>query len=721
MYGLSGSNLAIGVSLILRDRFTAGARQATASMRDMNKEMLQAQREQMEMQRNMNAVGAGIGLMAIRGMKQWVDVGAEFGYTMNYVSTIAEKKGAIGFDQLSQKAKTLGADTMYTAFEVGDAMKYMAMAGQDTANIFNNIDAAVGLAGATMSQLGGKGGTADIMTNIMRGFSIEGTAENSMRVADVLTTATTSANTSLHDMAEAMKYSISTANDLNVSLEETAAAVMMAGDAGIQGSMAGTATENMLRYVTRAADETRKGRSGQALSRLGLGPEDLKDAQGNLLAISPMLRTIAQQIKGMSNVDAQNVLTDIFGVRGKRSASLLLRNMEDFDKYVDKLNNNATGKTMGNLASQMDTLQGQMWQLSSAWGNIKIAFTESVEPVLKPILQGFTYLVKILTKAVETPVGAWLTAIGAGMVVWKTIAMGYKAIILSLRLLHMDLGGSFSKSSTSIIGGYRAMTAAANGYTAAASRASMPWGQRLARRGFGTYTKTSKTGRDYGMHGPSTIFQKKGSKPQGWSHQATRAVTGSGAYKGLGKFGNKFGGMGMMSAALGGTAISMGGDAIGGDAGKYISMGGNALGMAGTGAMIGSIFGPVGTAVGAIVGGVGSLGYDVYNELKKTEDKIDEAADALKGQNKPSFNLEEWRKKASLINAMSEGDQMFLADDPALMVGTNKKGYRDYLGGESPYGPTQPTNITINIDGKKAMERVVRKNDYETLLNLDLF
>src|SRR5690606_33256821 len=124
-----------------------------------------------------------------------------------------------------------GMDTMFMATQVADGMKYMAMAGMDTESIYNNISAAVALAGATMERLEGKGGTADIMTNVMRGFDIQGTEKNAMRVADVLTKAVIGANTNLWDLHEAMKYTVSTAKDLNVTLEETAAMIMMAGDA----------------------------------------------------------------------------------------------------------------------------------------------------------------------------------------------------------------------------------------------------------------------------------------------------------------------------------------------------------------------------------------------------------------------------------------------------------------------------------------------------------
>lgn len=726
MYGLSGSNLAIGISLVMRDRFSGQSRVAYNSLDRLERKALQSAKRQMEMQRNMNAVGAGIGLMAIRGMGRWAKVGAEFGYTMKYVSSIAEKKGAVGFELLSHRAKTLGADTMFSARQVADGMKFMAMAGQDTEAIYNNINAAVTLAGATMERLEGKGGTADIMTNIMRGFNIDATEKNSMRVADVLTTAITSANTNLWDLHEAMKYTISTAKDLNVTLEETAAMVMMAGDSGIQGSMAGTAAENMLRYVTRAADESKKGKQGKALAKLGLHPQDLQDAKGNLLAISPMLSVIGRQLQGMGNIRRQNILTDIFGVRGKRQASLLLRNMQAYDKYVDKLNTNSSGAASRGLAAQMDTLKGAGIQLQSSWESFQIAFTESIQPVAMPLLKMLTSLVKIITRIVETPIGSFLTLLGAGFVVAKTASMAYRAVILSLRLLHLNMGASFSGSAASIIGGYNGMTAAASRYAAAAGMGNMAgaggmaggmgrrsrMGRWLARRGVGRYTGTASNGATYMMgRGGRSTFVPRGSSPMGWSMMGN----------GLGKVGN-FLGKASPWAMLGGMGLQMGSQAVGADTGlgKGLGVAGDTLGWAGTGAMLGSIVPGIGTAVGGIVGGVGGLLWGLYNRLSETEDEL-KTLDSKK--NEKPYDPNSWKTKAQRILAMKEGDSLYglgLNGNMDSMMQTNMFGAKRWLGqgGFSTDGYGGRTNVTINIDGKQAFQEMIDKKDYVTLINL---
>src|SRR5690625_3741634 len=74
------------------------------------------------------------------------------------------------------------------------------------------------------------GQSADVVTNIMTGFGLE--AEDAGRAVDVLVKASTTANTDIPQLGEAMKYVGPVASSLGWSIEETAAAVGTLSDAG---------------------------------------------------------------------------------------------------------------------------------------------------------------------------------------------------------------------------------------------------------------------------------------------------------------------------------------------------------------------------------------------------------------------------------------------------------------------------------------------------------
>ncbi|WP_337230449.1 phage tail tape measure protein, partial [Proteus terrae] len=76
------------------------------------------------------------------------------------------------------------------------------------------------------------------------GFKLD--SDQMGRVSDVLVGAFTRSNTSLTMLGDTMKYVAPVASGLGVDLEPAAAATGKLGDAGIQGSMAGTSLRAIL-------------------------------------------------------------------------------------------------------------------------------------------------------------------------------------------------------------------------------------------------------------------------------------------------------------------------------------------------------------------------------------------------------------------------------------------------------------------------------------------
>lgn len=742
MYGTQGSNLAIGISLIMRDNFTGRAQSASAALSQLDRQAMNMARSQMTMQRNIAAIGAGVGIAAIRGMASWVKTGSEFGYTMRYVETLTKDKGGMAIDGLTKKVKDLGAQTMFTSQEIADGAKYMAMAGQSTTQIYNNLEAAVNLAGATMSRIEGKGGAADIMTNIMKGFNIEDTEANSMRVADILTAAVTGANTNLHDLHEGMKYAVSTASTLGGGIEEVAASLMILGNAGIQGSMAGVALENTYRYIARAANEAKKNKQGDALAALGLQPHHLKDSNGQLLSLSGILHLISGQFdklsaadraKGLNTVFGYNVMADLVNVRGNRAALKLAQNLGQFDDFVTMLSRDSSGTATRNMAEMMDTLEGSTIQLTSAWDNFKIAFTDALEPILIPLLKTLTKGVVALTKMLETPLGKFLAIAAAGFVVLKTAVFSYRVVVLSLRLAHLNMAASFGNSSTSVVSGYGRMTRAAQNYTAAAAAAAAtgggittPWRRRTGGwLGYGSgRVRVNKQGRYIDTKTGRFISEELGNRYSHVTYNRRSGYLGAGQRppSRLGNFG-RYAKIGSIPAIVGGMAASMGAEYTRDEeTGKLSNTGvaldafGTGLGWAGTGAMLGSMVGPVGTAVGAIVGGVGGIVYSLYNNLSDIEDAIAE----VKIPSGEEWNEEDWRRKVNLMERLGDAPVLYgkgYTSKVEDMVATTQMGAAKWIAEKGE----DPTQIVVNIDGRKAMDKIVRDRQRELLIDLATF
>jgi len=275
------------------------------------------------------------------------------------------------FNLLDEAAKYLGATTRYSAVEVAEAMKFMGMTGMDTATILESVDDVLLLAAAGNLEMGT---AADIVTNIMAGFNLE--ASELTPTVDTLVKAFTSANVDLNMLGESMKYAGPVANAYGMTLDETAAIVGTLGNAGIQGSMAGTTLRQILLQLTDVTAD------------LGI---EMYDAQGNMRPVIDILSDIEDT--GIATTE----IIDMFGARaGPGVAVLLAEGTDALKDFTTELEN--TGGTAQDVAdTQMEGIHGEIIKLKSAFEGFRIAIGEALIPILTPLIEKLTNLFRWFT------------------------------------------------------------------------------------------------------------------------------------------------------------------------------------------------------------------------------------------------------------------------------------------------------------------------------------
>jgi TP901 family phage tail tape measure protein len=409
------------------------------------------------------------GGMAIRKMGRVVGSAAKFGFEMEFVKQIS-KSTDDQMVKMSEQAMDLGQKTIFFAKDVAEGMRFMAMAGMGYKEVTGNIGAAVDLAAAANLSIAGRGGSADIMTNIMKAFKKD--ASESAYIADILAEAATSANTNVFELGEALKYAGSTAMDLAIPLEEASAMAMTLANAGMQGSMAGVAMENSMRYLARSISEFASGTQKKALAQAGLSSKDFQDANGDLNSMVENIGVLRTALAGMGNVQKQAILQTLFGVRGKRAGSLLIRNYTEFLGHLGRFQD-AHGRASEISSGMMDTLEGSFLRLKAVWTHLGIFFTKGIEPILRPLASMLEGIVKAMQWLFKIPVlGNFLATGIASFIVIKTVAFAYKAVVTGLRAAHLMARASAIEMAGATTTGYNTMTAAAGRYTRAAAVAN---------------------------------------------------------------------------------------------------------------------------------------------------------------------------------------------------------------------------------------------------------
>ena len=315
---------------------------------------------------------AGIGIGAIM-------TGANFEKGMNRVAALTQATGS-DFDAMRDKAKELGRTTAFSATQSADAMGFLAMAGFKSNEIVGAMPSVLSLAAAAQMDLGE---AADITSNIMTGFGMEVSDLN--RINDVLVKGMTSANVDLTMLGESMKYVGPVAASAGMQFEETAAAVALLGNAGIQGSMAGTALRGAMTRLLTPSEE-----AAATMQKLGI---NALDSQGNLKSMQEIVSQL--ETSGMSTADAMTIF-------GQRAGPAMLALVEQGSGALSDMTKSLVNS--GNIAeevasTQMEGMSGAVTEMKSAFEGLMIAISEDILPVLTMLIDKVTPLIQKFASA----------------------------------------------------------------------------------------------------------------------------------------------------------------------------------------------------------------------------------------------------------------------------------------------------------------------------------
>jgi len=431
-FGSGGASMRLGFSISLKDNFSGPAQNIKNTLDGLKSEY-SAYRGNLSALRDTTVAVAAAGFGISMSLYQAAMEGAEFLHTMQGVLAISEATNS-EFRILKDLAVSLGRETIFTPDQVASGMRFMAMAGQTAGQIQATARDATYLAAATMTPLGGKLGAADILTNALKGFGLQ--VDASTQMSDMLTYATTSANVSLQDLGNSIRYVASTSKNLNIPIQDTIGFVMALGNAGIQSSMAGTALENMYRYLAMSISDFATKRQKAAWQTIGLDRADITTAEGSFKPMVEVLGMIKERIEQLGAVDKQNILKEIFGVRGQRAAGTILRNLGEASGFINKLNDpGISGTAAGKSALMMDTLKGSALKLTSAIDGLKAAWAEALGGAfLSTFLVGLSKIFGWATELLKIPFIGTMAAILAGVIALGTGFAALGAVMFTIAL-----------------------------------------------------------------------------------------------------------------------------------------------------------------------------------------------------------------------------------------------------------------------------------------------
>ena len=292
--------------------------------------------------------------LLVTGLKNVIAVGREY-EKQNAVLASVLGKTLDETKLLQEESKRLGATTAFSATQVTELQTELARLGKSEDEI---IEMTEGIIDATIALGSETGETAALVGATLQSFKLE--AYESSRVADVLTLSTQKSALSFEKLNTALPIVSAAANAAGASLEETVALLGKTSDAGIDASTAATSLRNIF---------IRLSTSGMTLDE---ALNEIRNSQNKL-----------------------STANKLFGQRAAVTALTLADNADAAKELTNALED-AGGTAKDVAETQLDTLDGQLKLLNSAWEGLILNINNS-DTALGKFAVGF---VKFLTNAV---------------------------------------------------------------------------------------------------------------------------------------------------------------------------------------------------------------------------------------------------------------------------------------------------------------------------------
>lgn len=315
------------------------------------------------------------------------NVGSSFEAGMSQVSAISGAT-ADEMEQLTQRAKDLGAATKFTASEAAEAMNYMAMAGWDAGQMLDGIDGVISLAAASGEDLGQ---VSDIVTDAITAFGLA--AEDVNHFSDVLAAASAASNTNVGMMGETFKYCSTLAGAMGFAIEDVAEAIGVMANSGIKSTMAGTALRTLL---TKLSDEVKI--TGDAIGEVTI---KTSNADGTMRSLNEILTDMRAAWAGLTESERA---TQAEAIAGKNAMSGFLALMNAGESDVEKLCaaiEECDGASAQMAETMQDNVSGAVTIMQSALEGLGIAIYEHFGENLKDFVADTTDVFASLTEQVE--------------------------------------------------------------------------------------------------------------------------------------------------------------------------------------------------------------------------------------------------------------------------------------------------------------------------------
>lgn len=218
----------------------------------------------------------------------------------------------------------------------------------------------------------------------MRANNTKKMLANTKQVVNELAYSADATSTGFNDLGVAMSYVGTAAKSNNISLAETASALGVLSNNGLESDKAGTALRATINGLNNQINKIGSGKS--VFDKLGIKKSEMLDAHGNLKGLSHDMGVLYKHIEEHSKggADRNDFFKSIFGTTGMNGAMIIAKSskeVEELTKRTEKAGK--TGTYVAKLAAKnMGTAQGSANSAKQAMNAFKMTLGNAVLPAI---------------------------------------------------------------------------------------------------------------------------------------------------------------------------------------------------------------------------------------------------------------------------------------------------------------------------------------------------
>ena len=306
------------------------------------------------------------------------------------------------YARLQQAALDMGKATTKTATESAEALGYMSLAGWDVNESIAGLEPILRLSEATQMDLAT---CSDLVTDSLSALGLQ--VDDLGEYLDVAAMANNKSNQTAQMLMEAYIAVGGTMKNLNVPIQESAAALGVLANRGIKGSEAGTALNAVINNLT-----TGTGKAGKMMDQLGISAFD---SNGKFIGLAETLRVVDEATKGMTEEQRNAALAALGGKEHIDALNDLISGLNtttadgrsEWEALTDDLYN-ADGALSTMAATVTDTLQGAISIFGSAMDDMKIRLAQTFAPAAKDAINAVSAVIPSITDRIAAAGNAFV-------------------------------------------------------------------------------------------------------------------------------------------------------------------------------------------------------------------------------------------------------------------------------------------------------------------------